>query len=114
MLRTLVGAVGLGIATTIYVTRGIDVLTERAATGGVTLSHDEAASLQGVPSATEGGAETLLEFSGATARHVAASINPYHWLLVIGLLLIVTILFLPQGLYGLLEKWRAMLRRGPK
>ena len=47
-------------------------------------------------------------------RHVAASINPYHWLLVIGLLLIVTILFLPQGLYGLLEKGRAMVRRRPK
>lgn len=39
-------------------------------------------------------------------RHVAAAINPYHWLLVIGVLLIVTILFLPQGLYGLFEKLR--------
>ena len=44
-------------------------------------------------------------------RHVAATINPYHWLLVIGLLLIVTILFLPQGLYGLIERWRAGFRR---
>lgn len=42
-------------------------------------------------------------------RHVAATINPYHWLLVIGLLLIVTILFLPQGLYGLLEKCRTRI-----
>ena len=39
-------------------------------------------------------------------RHVAAAINPYHWLLAIGVLLIITILFLPQGLYGLVEKWR--------
>jgi branched-chain amino acid transport system permease protein len=44
-------------------------------------------------------------------RHVAATINPYHWLLVIGLLLIVTILFLPQGIYGLIERWCAGLRR---
>lgn len=44
-------------------------------------------------------------------RHVAATINPYHWLLVIGLLLIVTILFLPQGIYGLIERWRAGFRR---
>ena len=42
-------------------------------------------------------------------RHVAATINPYHWLLVIGLLLIVTILFLPQGLYGLVEKCRTRI-----
>ena len=47
-------------------------------------------------------------------RHVAAAINPYHWLLVIGVLLIVTILFLPQGLYGLLDKWHTRLTRGPK
>lgn len=40
-------------------------------------------------------------------RHVAAAINPYHWLLAIGVLLVVTILFLPQGLYGLIERWRA-------
>lgn len=47
-------------------------------------------------------------------RHVAATINPYHWLLVIGLLLIVTILFLPQGLYGLFEKWCIRLVRRTK
>jgi len=47
-------------------------------------------------------------------RHVAAAVNPYHWLLVIGVLLIVTILFLPQGLYGLLHKWRTRLTRGPR
>jgi ABC-type branched-subunit amino acid transport system permease subunit len=44
-------------------------------------------------------------------RHVAAAINPYHRLLVIGVLLIVTILFMPQGIYGLLQNWRAALRR---
>ena len=47
-------------------------------------------------------------------RHVAAAINPYHWLLVIGVLLIVTILFMPQGIYGLIEKSRAALTWRPK
>ncbi len=44
-------------------------------------------------------------------RHVAAAINPYHWLFVIGVLLIVTILFLPQGVHGLLDRWYKRLSR---
>jgi branched-chain amino acid transport system permease protein len=45
-------------------------------------------------------------------RHVTATINPYHWLLVIGVLLVVTVLFLPGGLYGIVDKWRRRAGRG--
>lgn len=38
-------------------------------------------------------------------RHVTAAINPYHWLLVIGVLLVVTVLFLPGGLYSVGGRW---------
>jgi hypothetical protein len=31
-------------------------------------------------------------------HHVASSINPYHWLFVIGILLIATVLYAPNGL----------------
>lgn len=33
-------------------------------------------------------------------QRTAASINPYHWLFVVGTVLIVTVLFLPRGLQG--------------
>jgi branched-chain amino acid transport system permease protein len=45
-------------------------------------------------------------------RHITATINPYHWLLVIGLLLMVTVLFLPGGLYSVAQKWRGRIGRG--
>lgn len=44
-------------------------------------------------------------------RHVTATINPYHWLLVIGVLLVVTVLFLPGGLYRIVDKWRRHAER---
>lgn len=40
-------------------------------------------------------------------QHVASSINPHHWLFVIGALLLVVMLALPEGLIGLFGKWRA-------
>ena len=33
-------------------------------------------------------------------RHLASSINPYHWMLVIGVLLVAMILYFPKGLAG--------------
>jgi len=44
-------------------------------------------------------------------HHVASSANPYHWLLVIGVLLIVTVLFAPNGLVQLLENADDLFRR---
>jgi branched-chain amino acid transport system permease protein len=46
-----------------------------------------------------------------TIQHVAAAINPYHWLFAIGALLIVTVLYLPDGLYGLFERCCAAVER---
>ena len=39
-------------------------------------------------------------------EHVAATVNPYHWLFIIGGLLIVTVLLLPGGLVSLVD-WAA-------
>ena len=75
MLRTVAAAVGLGVATTIYVTRGVDLLTAKAASGGTPLTDEEAAAMQGVLSATESGADALAAFPDATAQHVAAAID---------------------------------------
>jgi branched-chain amino acid transport system permease protein len=36
-------------------------------------------------------------------EHIAATVNPYHWLFIIGGLLIVTVLILPGGLISLLD-----------
>jgi hypothetical protein len=67
--------VGLGVATTIYVTRGIDVLSEKAAAAGTPLTPDEAVSLQGVLSGTESGADTLVGLPGPTSEHVTVAIH---------------------------------------
>ncbi len=54
-------------------------------------------------------------FVGATIYVVvqdqAAQVNPYYWMLVIGLLLMGTVLLLQGGLISLLDAGRAMLRR---
>lgn len=43
-------------------------------------------------------------------EHIVSAINPFHWLTMIGLLLIVIVLFVPRGLYGLIldasRHWR--------
>lgn len=44
-------------------------------------------------------------------QHIAATINPYHWLLIIGVLLIVSVLVLPNGMVGLLDTAVAWLKR---
>jgi branched-chain amino acid transport system permease protein len=36
-------------------------------------------------------------------EHVAATVNPYHWLFIIGGLLIVTVLVLPGGLISVVD-----------
>jgi branched-chain amino acid transport system permease protein len=36
-------------------------------------------------------------------QRTAASINPYHWLFVVGAVLILTVLFLPRGLQGFIS-----------
>ena len=41
-----------------------------------------------------------------TVEHIAATVNPYHWLFIIGGLLIVTVLVLPGGLISLVD-WAA-------
>jgi branched-chain amino acid transport system permease protein len=38
-----------------------------------------------------------------TVEHVAATVNPYHWLFIIGGLLIVTVLVLPGGLVSVVD-----------
>lgn len=59
-----------------------------------------------------GGAGTL--FGGIagvvvylTAEHFISAANPYHWLIMIGLILIAVMVFLPSGLQGLVKlRWR--------
>lgn len=46
-------------------------------------------------------------------RHVASTINPYHWLLVIGCLLTAVMLLFPKGIVGSVQHWRLLrARRG--
>ena len=78
MLRTAAAAVGLGVATTIYVSRGIDVLTEEAAEAGSPLTADEAIELQGVLSGTESGADAVAKLPDATTQHVTVAIDPAY------------------------------------
>jgi ABC-type branched-subunit amino acid transport system permease subunit len=37
---------------------------------------------------------------------------PYYYMLLIGVILLVVILYLPSGLAGLMEKWRKRALRG--
>ena len=65
-----------------------------------------------------GGAGTL---SGALVgalvfqvfEHVVSAANPFHWLTLVGLLLIVVVLFLPRGLQGLAGAVASRLRARP-
>jgi branched-chain amino acid transport system permease protein len=45
-------------------------------------------------------------------HHFASAINPFHWMFAVGAVLILTVLFAPAGLFGLLEKL-ASSRRSP-
>jgi branched-chain amino acid transport system permease protein len=44
-------------------------------------------------------------------EHIVSAANPFHWLTLVGLLLIAVVLFLPSGLQGLGSVVRRMLRR---
>jgi branched-chain amino acid transport system permease protein len=43
-------------------------------------------------------------------HHIASTASPYHWLVVIGLLLILTVLYLPKGLIYLIPAGLERLR----
>ncbi|WP_395345202.1 hypothetical protein [Variovorax sp. UC122_21] len=46
-----------------------------------------------------------------TIHHIASTLNPYHWLFVIGSMLIVVLIVLPEGLIGLLDRAVAYAKR---
>ena len=46
-----------------------------------------------------------------TIHHIASTLNPYHWLFVIGSMLIFVLIVLPEGLIGLLDRAAAYARR---
>jgi branched-chain amino acid transport system permease protein len=45
-------------------------------------------------------------------EHVVSAANPFHWLTLVGLLLIAVVLFLPSGLQGLGAALTGLVRRG--
>lgn len=45
-----------------------------------------------------------------TVHHVAASIDPFNWLFVIGLMLLCVVFFLPEGLISIPRRVRRLLR----
>jgi branched-chain amino acid transport system permease protein len=51
-----------------------------------------------------------------TIHHVASTLNPHHWLFVIGLMLIFVLVVLPEGLVGIVDRavllGRRFVRRG--
>lgn len=74
-------------------------------------------SAEGVVMLVLGGAGTLFGAMIGTAifvtfEHLLATINPFHWQIIVGVLLVVLVLFAPRGLCGAaLGLWRR-LRRG--
>jgi len=40
-------------------------------------------------------------------EHVVSAINPFHWMTMVGALLIAVVLAAPKGLGGLTERWLA-------
>jgi branched-chain amino acid transport system permease protein len=64
-----------------------------------------------------GGAGSLYgAIIGATAfisvEHIVSRINPFHWLIAIGLMLIIVVIVLPKGLYSVLGKMAQRFGRG--
>jgi branched-chain amino acid transport system permease protein len=39
-----------------------------------------------------------------TIQHIASTLNPHHWLFVIGLMLILVLVVLPEGLIGIVDR----------
>jgi branched-chain amino acid transport system permease protein len=52
------------------------------------------------------GAATLL-----LIEHELSAINPFHWMTMVGVMLIVVVLYLPQGLSGVLDVITSRYRR---
>ena len=47
-----------------------------------------------------------------TVEHVVAAINPFHWMTLVGAVLIAVVLFAPRGLSGSLDEAARLLTRG--
>lgn len=45
-------------------------------------------------------------------EHVIAALNPFHWMTLVGAILIAIVLFAPRGLSGTLDELARLLRRG--
>lgn len=46
-----------------------------------------------------------------TIQHIASTLNPHHWLFVIGLMLIFVLVVLPEGLIGIVDRTVLLVRR---
>ncbi|WEZ86265.1 hypothetical protein P6U16_27270 (plasmid) [Rhizobium sp. 32-5/1] len=46
-------------------------------------------------------------------HHIAAGIDPFNWLFVIGFMLLIIVFALPKGLISLPDRLVALLRRKP-
>lgn len=49
-----------------------------------------------------------------SVEHVVAAINPFHWMTLVGAILIAVVLFAPRGLSGTLDEAARLLKREPK
>ncbi len=49
-----------------------------------------------------------------TIEHVIAAINPFHWMTLVGAILIAIVLFAPRGLSGTLDEAARLLTRGQR
>lgn len=48
-------------------------------------------------------------------EHMVSSINPFHWLTIVGLLLVAVVLFFPGGVTGTIgQLWQRLVRGSPK
>jgi len=47
-----------------------------------------------------------------TFEHIVAATNPFHWMTLVGLLLILIVVFAPQGLIGALTRAARRMRKG--
>lgn len=92
---------GLSAVTTGVV--GLDSLSfERSATALVMLVFGGAGTLFGALVGT---------VAFQVFEHVVSAANPFHWLILVGLLLILVVLFLPEGLQGLASRLMRALAR---
>lgn len=45
-------------------------------------------------------------------EHLVSSVNPFHWLTIVGVLLVTVVLFAPKGLTGIADQLRARFSKG--